>query len=325
MLNVAVVGATGLVGEKLVTILAEKLPNVKLMLFANESSGKKVQAMGKTYVVEHVEKLLCTKLDVAMFMANEQVAKTYVPPLANRGVLCVDNSSQFRMHFNVPLVVPVINGNTIGKNAIVANPNCTTIAICTALDCIKHLSIEKVGVVTLQSASGMGKDGLKMLESKKHTDKNHHPLCDNVLPCVGDAVGLATSEERKILDETNKILAIPPWKITAFCTRVPVTVGHSAVLNVELQQDVSVEQFRQCFCNKKGVLLLDDVQNGVFPTPQIIRNTALVAIGRIVKHHNGSFSLFVVEDNLLRGASQNAWEILQIVLKNNGLWGKQDA
>ncbi|MBQ2804419.1 MAG: aspartate-semialdehyde dehydrogenase, partial [Clostridia bacterium] len=94
MLNVAVVGATGLVGEKLVTILAEKLPNAKLLLFANESSGKKVQAMGKTYVVEHVEKLLCTKLDVAMFMANEQVAKTYVPPLANRGVLCVDNSSQ---------------------------------------------------------------------------------------------------------------------------------------------------------------------------------------------------------------------------------------
>ena len=155
-MKIAVIGATGLVGESLCTILADKLPNATLQLYGNKSVGTKVCYQGKKYTILPAESVLDNLPDVAMFMANADVAKQLVPQLASKGVVCIDNSSHFRLHSNVPLVVPTINGHTIGKSKIIANPNCTTIQVAMALNCLKPLQPKRVTVATYQAVAAPG-------------------------------------------------------------------------------------------------------------------------------------------------------------------------
>ena len=319
MVNIAVVGATGLVGEKLTQILSEKLPLANVSLFGNTSVGNKVLFRGKETVIENTECLLSTKLDYAMFMATNEVSAKYIPKLVANGVTCIDNSSEFRLKRNVPLIVPCINGEKIdGK--LIANPNCSTIQVVLAVNALKSLHPTKMTAVTYQAVSGAGKSALNDLIFKNGYGKLNnfrHPIYDNLIPVIGELRSDGfTTEERKLTDESRKILDLPKLKVNAFCARIPVTVGHGVFVNLHLKEKINLEQVRSLLRNAPNVLLLDDAENGLYPMPITLRNTKFAGVGRLTKDPTANaVNFFVVADNLLRGAAYNAFEILQYCLR----------
>ncbi len=319
MSSIAIVGANGLVGNKLTDILVDKLPQHKLLLFGKTSVGQKITTLGKSFVIRDMNEL--HNCDYAMFMANENVARQYLPPLANNGTVCIDNSSAFRMQKGVPLVVPQINSDTVGCCKLIANPNCTTIQVAIALNALKSLQIQSVTVVTMQSVSGAGKEALDDLENQNSYGKLKsftHPIYDNIIPQIGDILeDGSTKEEQKLKQELPKILNFP-LSVNSFCVRVPITVGHCAFVNVKFAQQFTIEQVKELLKKEKDVLLFDDKENCIFPMPQVLRHTHFVGVGRLCLDNNGGLNMFVVADNLLRGAAYNAYQILKIALKNNG-------
>ena len=316
MKNIAIVGATGLVGEKLVEIMSENLSGANVRLFGNSSVGSFVKYKGKDTLVEHCDNLLNAQLDYAMFMATNEVAAKYIPKLIKRGVTCIDNSSHFRLKNGVPLVVPCINGHTIANSLLIANPNCSTIQVVIALNALKELGLTKMTAVTYQAVSGAGRDGIIDLSEKNSYGKLkafRHPIYDNVIPMIGDLRKDGfTTEERKLTDESRKILDLPRLKVNAFCARIPVTTGHGVFVNAHFKQKVDLDHVRSLMKNAPNVLLLDDPTNGLYPMPTTVRNTKYVGVGRLVKDPtSNAINFFVVADNLLRGAAYNAYEILQ--------------
>ena len=319
MVNIAIVGATGLVGEKLIEILCENMPQANLRLFGNTSVGTKVALKGRKTVIENCENLLTGHIDYAMFMATNEVSAKYIPKLVAKGVTCIDNSSQFRLKRNVPLVVPCINSDKISGN-LIANPNCSTIQVVVAVNALKGLHPIKMTAVTYQAVSGAGKAGLADLNEENCYGKLRefrHPIYDNVIPLIGNVRQDGfTTEERKLTDESRKILDLPGLKVNAFCARIPVSVGHSVFVNLQLREKVDLDTIRNLLRNAPNVLLLDDAQNGLYPMPMMLRNTKYVGVGRITKDPTANaINFFVVADNLLRGAAYNAYEILEFCLK----------
>ena len=322
MVNIAIVGATGLVGEKLTQIVSEKLPLANVRLYANTSVGSTVTYRGKETVVEHCDGLLNTKLDYAMFMATNEVSASYIPKLVTKGVTCIDNSSHFRLKRNVPLIVPCVNGEQI-QGKLIANPNCSTIQVVIAVNALKSLQPTKMTAVTYQAVSGAGKAALGELQNASsygNLTVFRHPIYDNVIPFIGELREDGfTTEERKLTDESRKILGLPQLKVNAFCARIPVTVGHSVFVNLHFKQRVDLDQIRHLLRNAPNVLLLDDAQNGLYPMPRLLANTKYVGVGRITKDTTANaINFFVVADNLLRGAAYNAYEILCKVMKEKG-------
>ena len=321
MVNIAVVGATGLVGEKLTQILSEKLPLANVRLFGNTSVGNKVLFRGKETVIEDTESLLSAKLDYAMFMATNEVSAKYIPKLMANGVTCIDNSSEFRLKRNVPLVVPCINGEKI-NGKLIANPNCSTIQVVLAVNALKSLHPTKMTAVTYQAVSGAGKLALNDLIFKNGYGKLNnfrHPIYDNLIPVIGEMREDGfTTEERKLTDESRKILDLPRLKVNAFCARIPVTVGHGVFVNLRLKERFDLEQVRRLLRNAPNVLLLDDAENGLYPMPITLRNTKFAGVGRLTKDPTANgINFFVVADNLLRGAAYNAFEILSKIMEND--------
>ena len=320
-MKIAVVGATGLVGESLCAILADKLPTATLQLYGNKSVGTKVSYQGKKYTILPVDSICENLPDVAMFMANESVAKQFVPQLASKGVVCIDNSSYFRLHKDVPLVVPTINGQTIGKSKIIANPNCTTIQVAMALNCLKPLHPKRVTVATYQAASGAGREGLMDLVQNRTYGKTKaflHPIANNLLPLVGTITesGYST-EEIKMQKECAKILDTS-LEINCFCARVPVTVGHSAFVNVQFEDPFTLPQVKQLLQGGKDILTFFEPYENVLPMPMGIRGSKYVGVGRVIRDATSNgINMFVVADNILRGASYNAYEILEVVMQEN--------
>lgn len=321
MAKIAVIGAGGLVGSKLTKILADKLPQHKIVLCGNSSVGTKVYTQGKCRVIQEIDS--AEGCDYATFMADETVAKRYVPHFARNGTVCIDNSSAFRMQKGVPLVVPQINPQTIGCSKVIANPNCTTIQIAVVLSALLQFEPTAVNVVTMQSASGAGRDALADLTEKRSYGKLKsfpHPIFDNILPKVGDSLeNGTTSEELKIKCELPKILS-SSFPIDAFCTRVPITVGHCALVQLRFKKRISCEEISIALKSTENVLMLDDAANDVYPTPRVLRHTHYVGVGRIFVSDNGVLNVFTVADNLLLGAAYNAYKILEISMKNNGDW-----
>lgn len=314
MKTVAIVGATGLAGEKL-TALVANMPNVRVRLFGENSVGRKICVRNKSVVVESCENLLCPPPDYALFMSPNDVSAKYVPKAAKKGVVCIDNSSFFRLKKGVPLVVPCINGDEARGSTLIANPNCSTIQVAIALNALKQLCPTRLLAVTYQSASGAGREGLNDLTEQRGYGKLksfRHPIYDNLIPMIGEVTRDGyTEEEQKLKNESRKILGLPRLKVNSFCVRVPVSVCHGAFVNVAFKNKFTLDKVRALLGNAPDVLLLDEPKCGLYPMPLQLRNTKYVGVGRITKDTTANaINFFCVADNLLRGAAYNAYEIL---------------
>ena len=328
--NVAVVGATGMVGGKFLEVLEErKLPVENYYLFASaKSAGKKIDFCGKQYTVieltkENVENL-SGNVDFALFSAGASVSKEFAPLFAKIGAIVVDNSSQWRMYDDVPLVVPEVNPEDVKWNkGIIANPNCSTIQAVVALKPLyDKFGIKRIVYSTYQAVSGAGvagyndlKDGINGVAPKKFPQ----PIAYNMLPHIDVFMEDGyTKEEWKIIVETRKILHDQSLRVTATTVRVPVFYGHSESINVEFCKKCTRQDVVDALENFPGLVVMDDVKNNVYPTPLIAENHDEVFVGRIRLDDSvdSGANLWVVADNIRKGAATNAVQIVELLIKN---------
>ena len=328
--NVAVVGATGMVGGKFLEVLTERqLPVDNYYLFASaKSAGKKIDFMGKEHTVIELTKenviSLKGKVDFALFSAGAGVSKEFAPIFAEIGAIVVDNSSQWRMHDDVPLVVPEVNPEDVKWNhGIIANPNCSTIQAVVALKPLyDKFGIKRIVYSTYQAVSGAGvagyndlKDGINGVAPKKFP----RPIAYNMLPHIDVFMEDGyTKEEWKMIVETRKILHDQSLRVTATTVRVPVFYGHSESINVEFCKKCEKQDVVNALENFPGIIVMDDVKNNVYPTPLIAENHDEVFVGRIRLDDSvdSGANLWVVADNIRKGAATNAVQIVELLIKN---------
>ena len=326
MYNIAIVGASGLVGGTFLKVLEERdLPIKNLYLFASaRSAGKEIIFKGKTLVIEELtENSFDREIDIALFSAGGDISKKFAPIASEKGVIVVDNSSAWRMDENVPLVVPEVNPEDIFKNnGIIANPNCSTIQSVVPLKIIDELyGIKRVVYSTYQAVSGSGIKGIEDLQRglKGEEPKTYpHPIVNNCLPHIDSFLENGyTKEEEKMINETRKILNKKNLPITATCVRVPVLNGHSISINVELEREANLEELKVKFRETKGIVLEDDVKNNRYPLATEANGTDEVYVGRLRKDFSieKGLNLWVVADNIRKGAATNAVQIAEILMK----------
>ncbi|MBN1045977.1 MULTISPECIES: aspartate-semialdehyde dehydrogenase [unclassified Clostridium] len=329
MYNVAIVGATGNVGRKFLEILEQRdFPVKNLYLFASKrSEGKALKFKGKDFLVEETceKNIKNKKIDYALFSAGGDASKEFAPIFASYGAVVIDNSSAWRMDPDVPLVVPEVNPEDIKLHkGIIANPNCSTIQ---AMPIVKALNdkygIKRIVYSTYQAVSGAGiqaikdlEDGVKGIAPKKFP----YPIAGNVLPHIDVFLDNGyTKEEEKMINETRKILHCPDLRITATTARVPVLNGHSESINVELNSSFEVEDIFELFRNTNGVTVYDDVRELKYPTPLMVSGKDDVYVGRIRRDFSidNGLNLWVVGDNIRKGAALNAIQIAEIMIQSN--------
>lgn len=332
--NVAVVGATGMVGRKMLEVLAErKLPIAELYLFASErSAGKQVEFMGKTYTVIELteENVRSRKTDIALFSAGAGTSKTFAPIFAECGATVIDNSSQWRTDPDIPLVVPEVNPHDIEWNrGIIANPNCSTIQAVVALAPLhRRYGIKRIVYSTYQAVSGAGlagyndlKDGIAGVPPKKFP----RPIFGNCLPHIDVFLPSGyTKEEQKMIFETRKILGDQSIRITATTVRVPVYYGHSESINVEFNSPVTLQGVKDTLAAAEGVILMDDPERGIYPTALDAENRDEVFVGRlrIDESVESGINMWVVADNIRKGAATNAVQIAEKLIALQGKKGE---
>ena len=321
--NIAVVGATGMVGSKFLQVLSErKLPAENYYLYASsKSAGKEIEFMGKTHKVLELksENILDKKIDIALFSAGGDVSKDFAPVFAKHGALVIDNSSAWRRDVNVPLVVPECNPEDILKHKnIIANPNCSTIQAVVALKPLNDaFKIKRIVYSTYQAVSGAGVRGFNDLKGGicgEKPQKFPYPIFGNCLPHIDVFLDNGyTKEEDKMIFETKKILHDDSLKITATCVRVPVYYGHSESINVEFEKPCTVEEVKKVLSSAPGVVVQDDVKNNVYPMPVSAEDKDEVFVGRIRKDDTvpSGINLWVVADNIRKGAATNAVQIAE--------------
>ena len=328
--NVAVVGATGMVGGKFLEVLEERnLPVENYYLFASaKSAGKKINFAGKEHTVieltnENVS-ALDGKIDFALFSAGAGVSKEFAPLFVKAGAIVVDNSSQWRMYDDVHLVVPEVNPEDVKWNkGIIANPNCSTIQAVVALKPLKdRFGIKRIVYSTYQAVSGAGvagfndlKDGINGVPPKKFP----RPIAFNMLPHIDVFMDDGyTKEEWKMIVETRKILHDSSLRVTATTVRVPVFYGHSESINVEFVQKCTRDDIVNALENFEGIVVMDDTKNNVYPTPLDAENRDEVFVGRIRLDDSveSGANLWVVADNIRKGAATNAVQIVELLIKN---------
>ena len=328
--NVAVVGATGMVGGKFLEVLTERqLPVDNYYLFASaKSADKKIDFMGKEHTVIELTKenviSLKGKVDFALFSAGAGVSKEFAPIFAEMGAIVVDNSSQWRMYDDVPLVVPEVNPEDVKWNhGIIANPNCSTIQAVVALKPLyDKFGIKRIVYSTYQAVSGAGiagyndlKDGINGVAPKKFP----RPIAYNMLPHIDVFMEDGyTKEEWKMIVETRKILHDESLRVTATTVRVPVFYGHSESINVEFCKKCEKQDVVNALKNFPGIVVMDDVKNNVYPTPLDAENHDEVFVGRIRMDESvdSGANLWVVADNIRKGAATNAVQIVELLIKN---------
>jgi aspartate-semialdehyde dehydrogenase len=341
-MKIAVVGATGLVGSKMLQVLDEqKIKIDELLVAASEKSvGKEIVFQGKTYHVISVEDAIAACPDIAIFSAGAAASKQYAPQFAAKGTYVIDNSSAWRMFPEVPLVVPEINADTITKDThIIANPNCSTIEMVLALAPLhKAFDIKRLVIATYQSVSGSGVKGISQLnreearelraESGELRDLSAlssqlsaypHQIYRNVLPHGGDFCENGyTTEEEKLVNETRKILRAPQIAITATVCRVPVTGGHSEAVNVEFNKPYELDQVRHLLETYPGVVVQDDPAHNLYPMAITAYDKDEVFVGRIRRDFSieNGLNFWVVSDNIRKGAATNAVQIAKYVIEN---------
>ena len=339
-MKIAVVGATGLVGSKMLQVLAERGVAIdELIVAASEKSiGKEITFKGKAYRVISVEDAIAARPDIAIFSAGAGASKQYAPLFAQKGTYVVDNSSAWRMVPSVPLVVPEINADTITKEThIIANPNCSTIEMVLALAPLhKAFDIKRLVIATYQSVSGSGIKGINQLNNEElaHNDGDRgksmryagatqpaypHQIYRNVLPHGGDFCENGyTTEEEKLVNETRKILRAPQIAITATVCRVPVTGGHSEAVNIEFNKPYELSEVRQLLEHYPGIVVQDDPSKNLYPMAITAYDKDEVFVGRIRRDFSveNGLNFWVVSDNIRKGAATNAVQIAQYLIQH---------
>ena len=324
--NVAIVGATGLVGQTFLKVLKERnFPVEKLYLYASaKSAGKTVNFVGKDYtVIELKEENIKDDIDVALFSAGGNMSKEYAPKFKAKGAIVIDNSSAWRMEKDIPLVVPEANPEALdGHNGIIANPNCSTIQVMPVLKVLADkYGLKRVVYSTYQAVAGSGQKGIDDLEAnlKGEPSKNYpHQIAFNLLPHIDSFLDNGyTKEEMKMVEETRKILGLPDLKVTATCVRVPVKMGHAVSVNVELEKSFDLKDVFKAFEEKEGVIVKDDVSKNVYPMPIEAEDTDEVYVGRIRRDESveNGLNLWVVADNIRKGAATNTIQIAETLIK----------
>ncbi len=325
--NVAVVGATGMVGRMFLKVLEERnLPVDNYYLYASQkSAGKTVDFMGKPHTIIELkpENVLDKKLDFALFSAGGSVSKEYAPLFASTGCIVVDNSSQWRMDENVPLVVPEVNGReALNHHGIIANPNCSTIQAMLPLKALDDaFGIKRIVYSTYQAVSGAGVQGYKDLEDGikgEPTKKFPHPIFANVLPHIDVFLDNGyTKEEEKMINETKKILGNPEIKATATTVRVPVFHGHSESINIEFKRPSTLEGIVTALKGMKNLIVCERGED--YPMPIYVEGHDEVYVGRIRLDDTveSGCNIWVVADNIRKGAATNAVQIVEYLIEND--------
>jgi aspartate-semialdehyde dehydrogenase len=324
-MNIAIVGATGLVGQEMVRVLEESGLFVKnfIPVASARSAGRKVVFKGKEYEVVTPEKAVAMKPHVAVFSAGAAASREWAPVFAKAGITVIDNSSAWRKDEKVPLIVPEINAHVLKQeDKIISNPNCSTIQMVMVLNPLhKHFKVLRVVVSTYQSVTGSGAKGKLQLENERKGDFSYrfytHRIDLNVIPHGGDfqADGY-TSEEEKLQFETCKIIGDDSISVTATVVRVPVYGGHSEAVNVEFERPVSPDEARKILVETPGIIVEDDPQHNIYPMPVNACGKDEVFVGRIradqtVEH---GLNMWIVSDNLRKGAATNAIQIAGYLL-----------
>ncbi len=327
--NVAVVGATGMVGTKFLQVLSEKkLPVDNYYLFASaKSAGKKVEFLGKEYTIIELkeENIVDKKIDYALFSAGGGVSKEYAPIFASHGAVVIDNSSQWRTDPNVPLVVPEVNAEAAkNHHGIIANPNCSTIQAMLPLKALHDkYKIKRIVYSTYQAVSGAGVAGYNDLVTQAkegETKKFPYPIFGNVIPQIDVFLPDGyTKEEEKMIFETKKILNDYDLKVTATTVRVPVRHGHSEAINIEFFNPCTLEGIKDAIRNMKDVVLVDDIEKGLYPMPIYAEDKDEVFVGRvrIDPTVESGCNIWVVADNIRKGAATNAVQIMEYLMAEN--------
>jgi len=329
-MQVAVVGVTGLVGQVMLRVLEERnFPVSKLIPVASERSvGTSVVFKGQSWTVVSMEEAVAQAPAIALFSAGASVSKEWAPRFAEKGTRVIDNSSAWRMDPEIKLVVPEVNAVQLGANdRIIANPNCSTIQMVVALSPLQQqYGINRLVISTYQSFTGTGMKAVKQyeLESKGFVPQPeemayHYPIFENCLPqCDIFLENDYTKEEMKLVHETRKILSDEQIRITATAVRVPVNGGHSESVNVELKRPFDIGAVKALLLQTPGLVVLDDPANHQYPMPLFARDKDGVFVGRIRRDHSvdNGLNLWIVADNLRKGAATNAVQIAEYLLAN---------
>jgi aspartate-semialdehyde dehydrogenase len=326
-ISIAIVGATGVVGRKFLEVLEErKIPVKNLVLFASEKSvGIKISFQGKKYsVIALTEKNVgLNPVDYALFSAGSDVSLTFAPLFAKMKTLVIDNSAAWRMDKNVPLVVPEVNPEAAKKHQfIIANPNCSTIQAVVAIKPLHDVyQLKRMVIATYQAVSGAGSKGLHDLIEKLPTGKTTkfpYQIYENVIPHIDIFLDNGnTKEEEKIIHETRKIMGIPNLPISSTAVRVPVKNGHSEVINLEFEKPFQLNQLIATLKQAPGIIVQDDPSKKIYPMPLMVDGKDEVYVGRIRRDDSikNGLNMFVVGDNLRKGAATNAIQILELFIK----------
>lgn len=327
MLKIAVVGVTGLVGNVMLKVLEERNFNeIELIPVASAKSvGKEIIYFGKKVKIQSVESAIKLCPDIAIFSAGSEVSLSYAPLFAKNNCFVIDNSSAWRMNKKVPLVVPEINAHEISeKTKIIANPNCSTIQMVMALAPLHSIyQLKRLVISTYQSVTGTGVKAVKQLED----EENHRPaekaypfqIHRNLFPHGGSFLANGyTSEEEKLVNETRKILSDYKINISATVVRVPVTGGHSMAVNAEFYINFKLDAVRKIYVESPGIILYDDVNNNIYPMPLISEGKDDVFVGRLRRDegNKNTLNMWVVADNLRKGAATNAIQIAEYLIRN---------
>jgi aspartate-semialdehyde dehydrogenase len=327
--QVAVVGATGLVGRKMIQVLEERrFPVGELRLLASpRSAGRTLPFNGKQIEVEALHEGSFAGIEISFWSAGGQVSKDFAPHAVKAGSLVIDNSSAFRMDDTVPLVVPEVNPHDIlTHKGIIANPNCSTIQMVVALKPLHdRWKIRRIVVATYQSVTGAGKLGQAQLEDElerkpEPRKKFPHPIAYNVLPQIDIFFPNSYSrEEIKMVNETQKIMGDPSIRVTATCARVPVVGGHSEAVNVEFEKNFEISEILETLKGAPGVCLQDDVGHSTYPMPIWAQDKDEVFVGRVRRDESieNGLNLWIVSDNLRKGAATNAVQIAEAWIQLN--------
>lgn len=335
--NVAILGATGAVGTEFLKLIEERnFPFNELRLLASKrSAGKKLTVCGKEYTVQEATHDSFEGIDIALF-AGGSISKEFAPYAVKAGAVVIDNSSAFRMDPEVPLIVPEVNPEAILQHkGIIANPNCSTIIMCMALKPLYDLAkIKRIVVSTYQAASGAGKEGIDELNKQvgqyvkgeemtaellpTGSMPKHYPLAFNLLPQIDIFLdNLYTKEEMKMVNETQKIFNDKNIKITATCVRVPVFRSHSEAVNIEFEHDLDLAEMRKAIDNFPGVQMLDNLAEQEYPMPLYTSDKNDCYVGRLRRDESqpNTFNLWVVGDQIRKGAALNTLQIAEVMIE----------